>query len=154
MIPGRKFDTKRRSQVAELRALGWTLEAIARQFDISISAVRYLLKTGLPPRRPAVACSACGAVIVSPGVLHAEEGDTLCLACTTRRPGTTIGHRLKALRLAAGLTCAGLAGRAGMPTDFVRQYERRLRKPNLITRAKLAQALGVSLEALESGRLA
>jgi transcriptional regulator with XRE-family HTH domain len=154
MVQSRRFVKERRGKVAELRARGWTLAAIGRQFGISISAVRYLLKSGPPLRRPAVACCACGAVIVSAGVLHQEEGSALCVACTKRRPGTTFDQRLKAFRLAAGLSCAGLAGRAGMPTDFVRRYERRLRKPNLITRARLARALDVSLESLESGRLA
>jgi transcriptional regulator with XRE-family HTH domain len=152
MIQGRKLDEERRGKVTELRALGWTYEAIGRQLGISTSAVRYRLKAGPPPRPPIVTCCACGRVIVSAGVQHGEEGDTLCVTCTMRRPGTTFDQRLKAFRLAAGLTCAGLAGRAGMPTDSVRQYERRRRKPNLITRARLARALGVSLESLDSGR--
>jgi transcriptional regulator with XRE-family HTH domain len=152
MIQSRKLDAKRRGSVAELRALGWTLEAIAKQLGISVFMVRSLLRSFPPHLRPSVACRTCGKVIVSAGVLHREEGDTLCVACTMRRPDMPFGHRLKAFRLAAGLTCASLAARAGMPTEFVRLYERLLRKPNLISRAKLARALGLSLELLESGR--
>jgi transcriptional regulator with XRE-family HTH domain len=59
-----------------------------------------------------------------------------------------MGKRLKALREAAGLTQARLARRSGVPLGSVRGYEQGVRTPGLDQAAKLARALGVSLDEL------
>jgi transcriptional regulator with XRE-family HTH domain len=59
-----------------------------------------------------------------------------------------MGTRLKGLRESAGLTQAELARRAGVPLGSLRSYEQSVRTPLLDQAAKLAVALGVSLDVL------
>jgi transcriptional regulator with XRE-family HTH domain len=59
-----------------------------------------------------------------------------------------MGSTLKALRERAGLTQAQLAQRAGVPLGSVRSYEQAVRTPLLDTAARLAVALGVSIDVL------
>ncbi len=61
------------------------------------------------------------------------------------------GERLKALRAAAGLSQPALADRAGVSVSAVRQFEYGLREPAFGTLVKLAEALGVSLDAFKDG---
>ena len=53
---------------------------------------------------------------------------------------------LKELREKAGLTQEGLAERAGLPIGTVRNHEQGQRLPSFPHAAKLARALGVSLD--------
>jgi transcriptional regulator with XRE-family HTH domain len=141
-------------QAARLRARGWTLAAIGGRLGVSITSVHRML-TGAPSTHRAVPCRACGAAVVSAGVRRGDEKDTLCRACAARLPGVTLGQRLKAFRLSAGLSQSALARRAAMSRTKVGQYERDLVRPHLLTRVKLARALGVGLKALErNGRAA
>jgi transcriptional regulator with XRE-family HTH domain len=64
---------------------------------------------------------------------------------------TTFGERLRALRLAAGMTQQALADSAGLAVSAVRVYEQGGRKrgePTWASAIKLADALGVSLDRL------
>jgi transcriptional regulator with XRE-family HTH domain len=158
MARGRKPNLERRRQAAALRAQGWTFAAIGEHLGISGSMAAYLLRAGCfppeafsPPRRTVVCC-ACGVAINSGGVLAQDEGDAYCVACATRRPGATFGHRLQALRLAAGLTRRELSRRARVGSGRIWDYEHGQKKPHLMTTARLARALHVSLGALERGR--
>jgi DNA-binding XRE family transcriptional regulator len=146
----RQLDGERYRKVAELRSWGWTLAAIGERFGLTYHQVHYILKVGPPPARPAILCCACGSAIAA--ARHpCDEGETHCVACVLRWPGATLGQRLRAFRLASGLSCTDLAGRAGIAAIRVRDYERGVKKPNLTTKARLARALGVSLKALERG---
>jgi len=62
--------------------------------------------------------------------------------------------RLKALRVGAGMTQPGLADRAGVSVSAIRQFEYGLREPAFGTLVKLAEALGVSLDAFKGGAAA
>jgi transcriptional regulator with XRE-family HTH domain len=59
-----------------------------------------------------------------------------------------MGQRLKALRKAAGLSQSQLARAAGVPIGTLRGWEYGRRKPLLDTAAKLAVALGCTLDEL------
>ena len=65
------------------------------------------------------------------------------------RPNTQIGQRIKDLRIAAGLTQRTLADLCGVsePT-VVSRWERGLQLPRLDIAAKLATAVGSTLDAL------
>jgi transcriptional regulator with XRE-family HTH domain len=60
----------------------------------------------------------------------------------------TSGERLQRLRKAAGLSQPGLAKAAGVPAATIRNWEQGRRGPLLENAAKLAVALGVSLDEL------
>jgi transcriptional regulator with XRE-family HTH domain len=148
MVRGREGNRERRRLASELRAQGWTLTAIGERLGISRQAVQQLLKTAARRR---VSCAGCGTAIVSAGVLPGDEGNTFCVACATGRPGIPLGQRLKAHRLAAGLTLSELARRAGMTPQRIAHYERELIRPTPVSAARLAQALGVEPEDPASG---
>jgi transcriptional regulator with XRE-family HTH domain len=59
-----------------------------------------------------------------------------------------MGTRLKTLRERRGLTQVELAARSGVPLGSVRNYEQGHRTPLLDQAARLAAALGVSIDEL------
>jgi transcriptional regulator with XRE-family HTH domain len=63
-------------------------------------------------------------------------------------PDETMGQRFKRLREAAGLTQEALARAADVSLGAVRNWEQDLREPLLGTAARVADAIGVSLDAL------
>jgi transcriptional regulator with XRE-family HTH domain len=69
-----------------------------------------------------------------------------------RDSGDTIGQRMGRLRRAAGLSQATLARAAGVPAASLRNWEQDRRIPALDAAARVARALGVSLDDL-AGRL-
>ena len=60
-------------------------------------------------------------------------------------------EKLQALRKAAGLTQEGLARKAGLSTSAVVKLEQPNKEPVWTTAVKLADALGVSLDAFKDG---
>lgn len=58
-------------------------------------------------------------------------------------------ERLKALRTKAGLSQRELSRRSGVAVSTIRQFEYGLRQPTYGTLVKLAQGLGLSLEAFD-----
>ena len=61
----------------------------------------------------------------------------------------TFGEGLKALRERAGLTQAALASKTGLSLGIVRDYEQGRKEPALRSAFKLADALGVSVDAFQ-----
>jgi transcriptional regulator with XRE-family HTH domain len=59
-----------------------------------------------------------------------------------------MGERFKRLRRAAGLSQSQLAKAAGVPIGSLRQWEYGIRTPLLDAAARVAMALGVSLDDL------
>jgi transcriptional regulator with XRE-family HTH domain len=146
MPSGRKPNLERRRQVLKLRDKGLTLTAIARRFGVSKQAVWSLLNTR--PQRTAtraVPCSACGTMILSPGALRRDAATALCLGCLRARPEVSFAQRLKALRLASGLSRAELSQRTGVASGSLRAYELGSRKPQHRSAARLADVLGEEL---------
>ena len=60
----------------------------------------------------------------------------------------TFGSRLKELRIAAGLTQDELAIKLNTTKQSISRYENSSREPNIKTAKRIADALGVKLEAL------
>lgn len=60
----------------------------------------------------------------------------------------SFGDRLKKLRLDAGMTQEELAGKCGMKKQSISRYENSDREPNIRIAKSLADALGVSIDAL------
>ncbi len=143
MPSGRKPNVERRRQVERLRAQGLSLNDIARRFGVTKQAVWSLLNSR--PQRTAaraVACTGCGAVILSPGALRRDADTALCLACLRARPAVPFAQRLKALRLATGLSRTELAARSGLAPGSLRAYEEGRRAPQERTALRLARVLG------------
>jgi transcriptional regulator with XRE-family HTH domain len=65
-----------------------------------------------------------------------------------RKREETMGERLKRIREAKGFSQTELAAAAGIPVGSLRGWERDRREPLLGSAAKLAVALGVSLDEL------
>jgi transcriptional regulator with XRE-family HTH domain len=63
----------------------------------------------------------------------------------------SFARRLKQLREAAGLTQAALALKSGLSLGVVRDYEQGRKGPALRSAFKLAEALGVPVEAFKDG---
>jgi transcriptional regulator with XRE-family HTH domain len=146
MPSGRKPNLERRQQVLKLRDNGLTLKEIARRFGVTKQAVWSLLNSR--PQRTtarAVPCTGCGARIVSPGALRRDAASALCLGCLRERPEATFAQRLKALRLAAGLSRTELAQRTGMAPASLSIYEEGRRKPQYRSATRLARVLGEEL---------
>ena len=69
----------------------------------------------------------------------------MCLACLDKISGVTFGERLRAHRIARGLSRAALAGKATVDVGTVRSLEQQGKhRPLPETLRKLAQALGVA----------
>jgi hypothetical protein len=53
---------------------------------------------------PGICCTSCGTVIIEGGGPWLHNGPVYCLVCLAKIPEATFGQRLKAHRLAVGLT--------------------------------------------------
>jgi transcriptional regulator with XRE-family HTH domain len=146
MPSGRRPNLERRRQVLKLRDKGLTLSEIAKRFGVSKQAIWSLLNGRLLRTvGRAVPCTACGGIILSPGALRRDAATALCLRCLDARPEAPFAQRLKALRLAAGLSRAELAERSGLAPGSLRAYEDGHRKPQKRSATSLARVLGARL---------
>jgi transcriptional regulator with XRE-family HTH domain len=69
-----------------------------------------------------------------------------------KRSGTpTLGQRIRAAREALGESQVNLAAAAGISQGYLSQLETDEREPTLSIAARLARALGMSLDELASG---
>jgi transcriptional regulator with XRE-family HTH domain len=153
MGSGRKPDPRRRAEIARLRARGLTLAEIGRRLGVTRQAVFDVLARRLQsPAEPVVGCAGCGSPIVSAGALPSDAGGALCLPCLACRPEAPLGARLKAFRLAAGLTKVELARRLGLTAAAVHQYEAGRREPRWRNLVPLIRVLGPGLLTLGLGR--
>src|SRR6516164_768418 len=104
---GRKADPRRQRLAAVLRARGLTFAAIGRRLGVTPEAARQMALAAAgrpaPPR-----CASCA------GPLPMRSRGGRCPACVAADPDAPFAERLRALRLAAGLTGARLAARAGL----------------------------------------
>ena len=90
----------------------------------------------MPPRTRAEPRPYTAASSARPGVADRR---------TEPRSVVRFGNRLRAPRLAAELTQAEVAERAGLDVSYVSQLERGLRDPSLSSLESLARAFGLSL---------
>jgi transcriptional regulator with XRE-family HTH domain len=140
-------DLKRREQVAKLRAEGLSLRQVGERLGVTKQAVASLLnysglRTG--PRRMVNLCGRCGrAVGPSVGSVGKHKHELTCLACVSKDRDVSFGKRLRATRLAAGLTVAELAKRIGMEMSTLLYWELQGKRPKASLVGRLAAALGV-----------
>lgn len=141
-------DPIRRRQAAKLRAQGLTFRQIATRLGISKEAAYRLVNPrGHQPCPPSEArCKDCQAVI-RPGLLaYKANRDAFCLACLAKHPEASFAERLKAYRLAAGLTRAELAERSGVGLTNIAHYEiHDSADPGWSKVCRLADVLGMGL---------
>ena len=126
MVQGRKPDAKRRRRIQQLRARGLSLPAIGRRLGVTFQCIQRTIRRMAEDgqRRPrSVPCCACGDRIISQGVCQSDRGQALCLACLAELPDAPFGQRLRACRLAAGLSRSELTERCGLEHDRIRFYE-------------------------------
>jgi hypothetical protein len=140
----------RRRRVASLRARGLSLAEIGRPFGISKVVVFSMLRRMQRDReRPpaAFACADCGRETASPAAIPADSGTALCLECLRQRRDAPFPARLRACRLAAGLTKGALARRACVAHQTVGRYETGERVPGDAQLERLVRVLGPDLTA-------
>jgi transcriptional regulator with XRE-family HTH domain len=100
----------------------------------------------------AVACRECGRTIVRGTGSIRTNGAAYCLGCLARHPEASFGERLKAHRLAAGLTVEALGKRVGVPHKPVCDYERGRMVPQWRALVPLVGVLGLGLVCADPGR--
>ncbi len=145
MVSGTKPNYARRRRIATLRGRGLTLAEIGRRLGMSKQCVHETLRSMGAPPRYFVPCAGCGSPIYSDGATRGDAGIALCLPCLARRPAPTFAERLKAYRLAVGLTRAELARRAQLMRQQIDGYEKGLHVPRRRAAKQIAGALGLGL---------
>jgi DNA-binding CsgD family transcriptional regulator len=131
--------------MARLRARGLSLAEIGRRLGVSRQCVQYTLHSMGRRRSYSVPCAGCGGAIVSDGALPSDAGAALCMPCLARQPEVSFAERLKALRLAAGMTKKELADRTGLSYEMVWHYEHGTYVPRRPRVMSLMRALGPGL---------
>jgi hypothetical protein len=96
-----------------------------------------------------VLCKACRARLADEG--GQTERGVLCLRCLAGRRDATFGDRLRACRVAAGLTRLELAERSGVPAGLVARYEISYTEPRVSQLQGIAHVLGPRLALLLLG---
>jgi len=92
-----------------------------------------------------VTCRECGGVILEHPTGTNPPAPTYCLACLAHHPETPFPERLRAFRLAAGLSQEQLAARAGLSRWSVGSWERNEANPAHAMLLALARVLGEGL---------
>jgi transcriptional regulator with XRE-family HTH domain len=133
---GRKADPRRQRLAAALRARGLTFAEVGRRVGVSREAARQMVLAPAPPP-----CASCTAPLP-----RGSRGGR-CPACVAADQAAPFAERLRALRLAAGLTQAELAARAGVSEAAVSAYECGRGRPRPRHLAALARVLGPALTA-------
>jgi hypothetical protein len=110
MPRGRPPDHKRRLVIVKLRAKGLSYRLIGQRLGVTRQCVHELLKKTDPVGLTWIACCACGRKIMR--WRGTRPDPVFCLACLPS--DATFGQRLRAYRVAAGLTGMALKARAGL----------------------------------------
>jgi transcriptional regulator with XRE-family HTH domain len=138
-----------RRTAAKLRAHGWTLQRIAAHLGVTHQRVSRLLKDAHVPPRP-VRCRECGAIILDRPHGSGVRTSVWCLACLGRHPEAPFGERVKAFRLATGLTQRQLAEQLGIVPTTIGRLEAGATQPERRLREALIRRFGQALERSES----
>jgi transcriptional regulator with XRE-family HTH domain len=147
MVQGRKRDVARLQWIGELRARGWSFARIARKAGVSPQAIHHAV--GASSRRQYIArCRLCRKPFPTAGALQGDDLAVSCPRCLA--VNAPFVERIRSYRLAAGLTRAELARRAGIGPTLVRQYERGIANPRLDKLTLLIEVLGIGLVARAS----
>jgi DNA-binding XRE family transcriptional regulator len=147
---------KRREQAAKLRSQGLTEVEIGARLGSTRQAVHVLLTRYAQDKVPltGIRCKECGRVAMAGYFTMKVNQNVLCLRCVEQRPDTPFGPRLKAFRLAAGLTQLQLSERTGIKPSTIGSLEqRRDKSPLWQDLLALVKALGPGLVCLGLGKL-
>jgi transcriptional regulator with XRE-family HTH domain len=108
---------------------------------------QYLLRAAgvSTARRMIVRCPRCGAAAGSLPVTCRLPAVALCLACLATQPDASFGDRLRACRVAAGLSRRQLARRSGVGILALTAYEANATLPAAASLAKLLTTVGPAL---------
>jgi DNA-binding transcriptional MerR regulator len=136
---GQPLDVGRFRRIIALRQAGCTLEQIGQRLGISRQAVHSHLRYW--SKRHAPRCRECERALDAPGAARHYDRLAYCQRCLVRHPEATLGERLLALRLAAGLTRLELSQRTGVSQSVIHRYEITGRSGKLTIWRKLAGAL-------------
>jgi transcriptional regulator with XRE-family HTH domain len=143
MPRGRPANPQRRRRIAALRATGLTYEEIGKRLGISYQSVQQALQRAGNARLVPIRCRECGAVITRMRTVANNNGPVYCLDCL---PGAaTFGQRLKARRLAKGISLMALSEQTGIVWTLLSKYERDVVEPKCRTLMKLIGVLGMEL---------
>jgi transcriptional regulator with XRE-family HTH domain len=130
--------------MARLRAKGLTFQQIGDKLGVTRQAVEDMLERA-NAKAMTVACCRCQVVIWTGRRNIANNSPTLCLTCLAKTPWATFGQRLKAVRVAAGLTLRELGEKAGVCWESLSHYEIDRSEPRWSTIEKLIRTLGYGL---------
>jgi transcriptional regulator with XRE-family HTH domain len=139
---GRKPNLERQRQAVALRAEGLTLRQIGGRLGVTHQRVSQLLGPCRSPA-PRLRCPRCRARL-SPAAGEARVA-LLCPACLAALPRETFAQRLRACRLAAGLTQVALARRIGVNDRTLAYWENEYHRPHPEALRRLAAVLGAGL---------
>lgn len=143
-------DHKRRRLIAKLRAKGLTLQAIAKRLGVSHQSIASMLHSDKRMDAREVKCKECGEVIARGRAANKAAQNAFCLACLAKHPKARFGERLRAYRVAAGLTRAELARRSAVNIETIHNYEAGAPgDPQWSKVRRLALVLGVGLLGLD-----
>lgn len=132
MPHGKRIGLEDRARVFELAGQGLSAQGIAERLRINPQTVRDLLAKGL--RR----CARCGRLI---------DGGNLCPVCSLPEQAP-LGPRLKAFRVAAGVSQWGLALKINVAISQVRRWESGQKQPAEHELQLLADTLGITVQEL------
>lgn len=116
-------DHKRRRLIASLRAKGLTYAAIGKRLGVTHQSVFNIINGEKRINARVVGCKECGEVIARGALANKTAQGVFCLSCLARHPQTPFRQRLRAYRVAAGMTRRELAQRAGVKVENVEYYE-------------------------------
>jgi transcriptional regulator with XRE-family HTH domain len=133
----------------KLRRSGLSLAQIGERLGVSRQRVQFVLKLTGNIRVVPIHCRECRKEITQLRTVANHNRALWCLACLAKHPKATFGQRLKAHRLAAGLTLAALGQRTGIAKSLIGSYECDRSEPRWRTLAKLIRVLGIGLVDVE-----
>jgi transcriptional regulator with XRE-family HTH domain len=131
-------DKKRRREIAKLRAKGLTFQVIADRLGVSRQPAHEMFwaeTKGSKYRPGKLHCARCERPIQRRGK-NLFRVRVLYLDCIVTCP-SSLGQRLRAARVAAGLSALKLARQLGLSPECIRSMERNQHEPNAHTLEKI-----------------
>jgi lambda repressor-like predicted transcriptional regulator len=152
-------DKARRTAIAKLRAEGLTFTEIGKRLGITRQAANEMLhRSGERVQPPGIHCRECkheicpwnstwrGGIRKNPPVY--------CLGCLAKHPEATLGARIMAYRMHAGMSRRELSRMTGIEVNYLGRVERDTVSPLRTDLKKLELLLGTGIVNLEArGRM-
>jgi transposase len=134
----------------EIHAIATSRKSVSRaiaRLGISHQSVQQTLHTSGNARLVPVRCRECRTVIARLRTVRDNNGPVYCWDCLPQE--ATLGQRLKARRLAKGMTLMALGKKTGISWNLLSKYERDAVEPKCGNLLTLIHVLGVALMASE-----